>query len=89
MSDQVFRYNSKEDCFDPYVSGKAVSAKFDTEEEALKVRDLLREGEDRFYYDVKHLTQVATIDSDSGPGTRTTSFEYPPASAYEHQEVGE
>ncbi len=59
MSDQVFRYNNPDEYLDPEVRGKPVSAKFDTWEEAESVRDLLRAGEPRFYYNIHHTTSVA------------------------------
>ncbi len=48
---------------DPDISGTPVSAEFDTWEQAETVRDILREGENRFYYNIQHTTAVAVIES--------------------------
>jgi hypothetical protein len=58
MSDQVFRYDKEEDYLNSEVTGTPVSAKFKTWDEAQRVRDLLREGEPRYYYNIKHFTSV-------------------------------
>jgi hypothetical protein len=56
------RYNNEAEYLNPEGRGVPVSAKFDTWEEAEKVRDILREGEPRFYYNIVHTTSVAVID---------------------------
>jgi hypothetical protein len=58
MSDQVFRFDKEEDYLNPKVAGTPVSAKFKSWDEAMRVRDLLREGETRYYYNIKHFTSV-------------------------------
>jgi hypothetical protein len=57
MSDQVFRYNNPDEYLDPEVRGTPVSAKLSLDE-AVRVRDLLREGEPRYYYNIVHFTSV-------------------------------
>ena len=64
MSDQVFRYDSMEEYLDPDISGTPVSAEFDTWDKAEMVRDLLRKGENRFYYNIQHTTAVAVIEGE-------------------------
>ncbi len=62
MSDQVFRYNNKAEYLGTEVRGTPVSAKFKTWKEAERVRDLLREGEPRFYYNICHAAGVCVIE---------------------------
>lgn len=62
MSDQVFRYDSMGEYLDPDITGTPVSAEFDTWEQAETVRDTLRQGEPRFYYNIQHTTAVAVIE---------------------------
>jgi len=63
MSDQVFRYNNKDDYMDPYVSGIAVSKKFATLEEADRFQALMRKGDcGRYYYGICHRTQCAVFN---------------------------
>jgi hypothetical protein len=61
MSDQVFRYKDESEYLDPEVPGTPVSAKLSWDE-AVRVRDLLREGESRYYYNIVHLTSMAPAD---------------------------
>lgn len=61
MPDVVRRYNSVEEYLDPTIVGTPVSAPMKTWEEAQRVRDLLREGESRYYYNITHTTQCAII----------------------------
>ena len=61
MPHVVRRYDNKEDYLDTLVVGTPVSASFKTWDEAERVRDLLREGESRYYYNITHSTSCATI----------------------------
>ena len=61
MSDVVRRYNSIEEYLDPTVVGTPVSADMKTWEDAQRVRDLLREGEPRYYYNITHNTGCSVI----------------------------
>lgn len=54
----VRRYNWPEEYLDPTVTGTPVSVDM-TWEDAQRVRDLLREGEPRYYYNITH---TATCD---------------------------
>ena len=56
MSDVVRRYNSVEEYLDPTITGTPVSVSMKTWEDAQRVRDLLREGEPRYYYNITHVT---------------------------------
>lgn len=57
----VRRYDSAEDYLDPSMVGTPVSADMKTFEDAQRVRDLLRKGEPRYYYNITHTTQCAII----------------------------
>ena len=57
----VRRYNTPEDYLDTHIVGTPVSADMKTWEEAERVRDLLREGEPRYYYNITHTTSCAVI----------------------------
>ncbi len=57
MPDVVRRYNSVEEYLDPTIVGTPVSAAMKTWEDAQRVRDLLREGEPRYYYNITHTTK--------------------------------
>ncbi len=57
----VRRYDSAEDYLDPSKVGTPVSADMKTFEDALRVRDLLREGEPRYYYNITHTTACMVI----------------------------
>ena len=59
MPDVVRRYNSVEEYLDPTITGTPVSASLKTFEDAQRVRDLLREGEPRYYYNIAHATACA------------------------------
>lgn len=61
MPHVVRRYDNSEDYHDPTIVGTPVSANFNTWEEAERVRNLLREGEPRYYYNITHTTQCAII----------------------------
>ena len=52
----VRRYNSVEEYLSSATSGTPVSADMKTWEDAQRVRDLLREGEPRYYYNITHNT---------------------------------
>ncbi len=66
---QVMRYEHAGEYLTPEVRGVPVSAKFNTWEEAEKVRDLLRQGESRFYYNIVHCATVAVIDRETSDGS--------------------
>ena len=66
MSDQVFRYNNKEDYMDPYVPGIAVSKPFATLKEAERFQALMRKGDTINYYGVRHLTKCMVINFKEG-----------------------
>jgi hypothetical protein len=68
---QVMRYEHAGEYLNSEVRGVPVSAKFNTWEEAEKVRDLLREGEPRFYYNIVHCSTVAVIDRETDDGDRS------------------
>ena len=57
----VCRYTSIEEYLDPQVVGTPVSADMETWEDAQRVRDLLREGEPRYYYNITHNTSCSVI----------------------------
>jgi hypothetical protein len=57
----VRRYNNEEDYLDTFIVGTPVSATFKTWDEAERVRDLLREGESRYYYNITHTASCAVI----------------------------
>ena len=57
----VCRYDSAEEYLDASTVGTPVSADMKTFEDALRVRDLLREGEPRYYYNITHTTQCMVI----------------------------
>ncbi len=57
----VRRYNSAEEYLDGSTVGTPVSADMKTFEDAQRVRDLLRNGESRYYYNITHTTQCAII----------------------------
>ena len=61
MPHLVRRYESEADYLDTFIVGTPVSATFDTWDEAERVRDLLREGEPRYYYNITHSTACAVI----------------------------
>ena len=61
MPHLVRRYNSVEEYLDPTLVGTPVSADMNTWEDALRVRDLLREGESRYYYNITHNTGCSLI----------------------------
>jgi hypothetical protein len=65
MSDQVFRYHTKEEYLDPEEPGIPISPKFKTWDEAVKVRDTLREGESPYYYNIIHFSGVSVEDSNA------------------------
>jgi len=56
MSDVVRRYNSIEEYLDPTVVGTPVSADMETWEDAQRIRDCLRKGDPRYYYNITHNT---------------------------------
>jgi len=63
----VRRYDSAEEYLDGTTVGTPVSADMKTFEDAQRVRDLLREGEPRYYYNITHTTKCSIItlgDSD-------------------------
>lgn len=64
MPDIVRRYNSLEEYLDPTITGTPVSAPMKTFEEAVRVRDLLREGESCYYYNITHTTLCAIIEGE-------------------------
>ena len=61
MPHVVRRYNSAEAYLDTSIVGTPVSAPMKTWNEAKHVRNLLREGEPRYYYNITHTTQCAII----------------------------
>ena len=61
MPHLVRRYNSVEEYLDPTVVGTLVSADMKTWEDAQRVRDLLREGDPRYYYNITHNTGYSAI----------------------------
>ena len=61
MPHLVRRYNSIEEYLDPTVVGTLVSADMKTWEDAQRVRDLLREGDPRYYYNITHNTGYSSI----------------------------
>ena len=61
MPHLVRRYNSIEEYLDPTVVGTLVSADMKTWEDAQRVRDLLREGDPRYYYNITHNTGYSAI----------------------------
>ena len=63
MSTQVFKYDSAEDYLDPFKQGVPASDKFATEVEAEKVRNLLREENPQYYYNLHHSTRCTVIDT--------------------------
>ncbi len=65
MSDVVRRYSSIEEYLDPTVAGTPVSADMKTWEDAQRVRDLLREGEPRYYYNITHNTGCSVIKGEA------------------------
>ena len=56
MPHVVRRYDWPEEYLDPTVTGTPVSIDMKTWEDAQRVRDLLREGEPRYYYNITHAT---------------------------------
>jgi len=70
MSNQVWRYNSKKEYLDPLLGdqGTPVSKKFDTFDEAARVRDLLAEGESRYFYGIRHYSSVAIVNTTNKKG---------------------
>ena len=61
MPNVVRRYNSPEEYLDPTKTGTLVSAPMKTWNEAERVRNLLREGESRYYYNITHSSMCAII----------------------------
>jgi hypothetical protein len=61
MPHVVRRYNTAEEYLDGSTVGTPVSADMKTFEDAARVRDLLREGESRYYYNITHTTQCMII----------------------------
>ena len=61
----VRRYDSAEDYLDPSTVGTPVSASMKTWEQAKRVRNLLRGGELRYYYNITHTTSTAVIDREA------------------------
>ena len=57
----VRRYNWPEEYLDPTVTGTPVSIDMKTWEDAQRVRDLLREGTPRYYYNITHTTTCASF----------------------------
>jgi hypothetical protein len=68
MPHVVRRYNSEEEYLDGSTVGTPVSADMKTWEDAQRVRDLLREGEERYYYNITHTTQCMVITRESADG---------------------
>ena len=61
MPHLVRRYNSVEEYLSSATSGTIVSADMKTWEDAQRVRDLLRQGEPRYYYNITHNTGYSVI----------------------------
>ena len=61
MPHLVRRYNSVEEYLSSATSGTIVSADMKTWEDAARVRDLLRQGEPRYYYNITHNTGYSVI----------------------------
>ena len=61
MPHLVRRYNSVEEYLSSTTSGTIVSADMKTWKDAQRVRDLLREGESRYYYNIIHNTGCSVI----------------------------
>ena len=61
MPHVVRRYDSSEEYLDTDHRGTPVSANMKTWEEAARVRDLLREGDPIYYYNITHTTGCAII----------------------------
>ena len=57
----VRRYNSKEEYLDSTITGTPVSGNLKTFKDAERVRDTLRKGTPRYYYNITHTTQCAII----------------------------
>ncbi len=61
----VRRYSSIEEYLNPTVSGTPVSADMKTWEDAESVRDFLRQGEPRYYYNITHTTGCSLIKGEN------------------------
>ena len=61
MSEVVRRYNSVEEYLASTTLGTVVSADMKTWEDAQRVRDCLRKGESRYYYNITHNTSCSLI----------------------------
>ena len=62
----VRRYTSIEEYLDPTHVGTPVSADMKTWEDAQRVRDCLREGESRYYYNITHNTGCSLREKKHG-----------------------
>ena len=65
MSEQVFRYDNVEDFLNPRKKGTPASIKFDSLEEAMKVRDLIRQEDPEHYYNIHHYTSCCVITTEN------------------------
>ena len=68
MSEVVRRYNSVEEYLASTASGTIVSADMETWEDAQRVRDCLRQGESRYYYNITHNTGCSLITGEKKHG---------------------
>lgn len=62
MPHVVRRYDTEADYLDTTIVGTPVSANMNTWKEAKRVRNLLREGELRYYYNITYTTSINIID---------------------------
>jgi hypothetical protein len=61
MSNQVYRYYTPEEYLDPNKQGTPVSPKLKTWEEAEKIRNVLREGDPSYYYNIVHFSGISEV----------------------------